>query len=397
MTDIPVVPTIQAKLLELQDSLTAVGEERISILESVGRILSQPILASRDSPAANVSAMDGYAVRMTDLANKVPIQTTIFAGSQPVPLETAKVIRILTGAVVPTGTEAVIRKEDSIEKDGFVEFSPTAGQLKLGANIRVQGENARVGDPIALPGELIGPHTLAAIATFSEHESVAVYKKLRITILNTGDELVPLGEPLKSWQIRDSNGPFLESALQRYSWCGAQRRKVPDRLEAIEEQLRIAVADSDAVLLTGGVSMGETDYVPRAVQNVGGRIVFHRIPIRPGKPLMGASTSSGKLIMGLPGNPLSVAVTFRRYALPLLLRMAGDSSKWSPNTVETICDDTKTLDLTWFRLVTINPNGKAHIIASQGSGDIASLSRSHGFVEIPPGEMGAGFRSYYPW
>jgi molybdopterin molybdotransferase len=176
-----------------------------------------------------------------------------------------------------------------------------------------------------------------------------------------------------------------------------QRRKVPDSLESIEEQLRIAVADSDAVLLTGGVSMGETDYVPRAVQNVGGRIVFHRIPIRPGKPLMGASTSSGKLIMGLPGNPLSVAVTWRRYALPLLLHMAGISLESSPTTVETVCDDTKNIDLTWFRLVTINSDGKAHIIPSQGSGDIVSLSRSHGFVEIPPGEMGQGFRSYYPW
>ena len=397
MTDIPVVPTIQAKLLELRDSLTVVGEEGISILQLVGRILSQPILATRDSPAANVSAMDGFAVRLSDLADKVPIQTTIFAGSQPVPLEPAKVIRILTGAVVPDGAEVVIRKEDTSEQDGFVEFTPAAGQLKLGANIRVQGENARSGDAIVPRGELIGPHTLAAIASFSDHGSVAVFKKLRITILNTGDELVPLGVPLTSWQIRDSNGPFLESALQRYAWCEVLRRKVPDRLEAIEEQLRLAMADSDAVLLTGGVSMGETDYVPRAVQNVGGRISFHRIPIRPGKPLMGASTGSGQLIMGLPGNPLSVAVTWRRYALPLLLHMAGDSSKWSPNTVETTCDDTKTIDLTWFRLVSINPDGKAHIIASQGSGDIASLSRSHGFVEIPPGEMGIGFRNYYPW
>ena len=397
MTDIPVVPTIQAKLLELRDSLATVGEERTSILESIGRVVSQPILATRDSPAANVSAMDGYAVRLRDIANKTPIQTTIFAGSKPVPLESAKAIRILTGAVVPTDAEVVVRKEDTIEQDGFVEFAPAAHQLKHGANIRVQGENARAGDAVVPRGELIGPHTLASIASFSDHGSVDVFKKLRITILNTGDELVPLGEPLSSWQIRDSNGPFLEAALQRYAWCEVLRRKVPDRLDAIEEQLRLAMTNSDAILLTGGVSMGETDYVPRAVLNVGGRIGFHRIPIRPGKPLMGASTSSGQLIMGLPGNPLSVAVTWRRYALPLLLHMAGDCSKCSPNTVETICDDTKTLDLTWFRLVTINPAGKARIISSQGSGDIASLSRSHGFVEIPAGEMGAGFRSYYPW
>ncbi|MFN7874284.1 MAG: molybdopterin molybdotransferase MoeA [Pirellula sp.] len=397
MTDIPVVPTIEAKLLELGDSLAVVSEERIPILESVGRIVNEPILATRDSPAADVSAMDGYAVRITDVTNKTPVQGAIFAGSKPFPLESGQAIRILTGAVVPPGTEVVVRKEDTSEEDGFVDFAPVARQLKLGANIRRQGENARAGDAIVPRGARIGPQTMAAIASFSDHDSIAVFKKLRVTILNTGDELVPLGEPLASWQIRDSNGPFLESAMQRYSCCEVQRRKVPDRLDAIEEQLRLALADSDAVLLTGGVSMGETDYVPRAVQSVGGRIVFHRIPIRPGKPLMGASTSSGQLIMGLPGNPLSVAVTWRRYALPLLLKMAGDSSNWAPNSVETLCDDTKTLDLTWFRLVTISQDGKAHIIASQGSGDVASLGRSHGFVEIPPGETGTGFRSYYPW
>lgn len=396
MTDIPVVPAIQAKLDLLRDSLAIVGDESISILQSVGRILNQPVLASRDSPADNVSAMDGFAVRLTDLKSKVPIQATIYAGSKPVPLEPAKAIRILTGAVIPLGAEVVIRKEDTLEKEDCVEFT-SIDHVKLGANIRFQGENARAGETIVSHGELIGPHTLAAIASFSHHDSVSVHKKLRITILNTGDELVPIGEPLTSWQIRDSNGPFLETALGRHAWCEVQRRKVPDRLDSIEQQLQEALSDSHVVLLTGGVSMGETDYVPRAVQNVGGRIAFHRIPIRPGKPLMGASTSSGQLIMGLPGNPLSVAVTWRRYALPLLWHMAGLSSEPQPQLIETNCDDTKTIDLTWFRLATINPDGRAHIIPSQGSGDIASLSRSHGFVEIPPGEMGTGARFFYPW
>lgn len=396
MTDIPVVPTIQAKLDLLRDSLAIVGDENISILQSVGRILNQPVLASRDSPADNVSAMDGFAVRLADLKSKVPIQATIYAGSKPVPLEPAKAIRILTGAVIPQGAEAVVRKEDTLEQDGFVEFTATE-HVKRGANIRFQGENARAGDTIVSNGELIGPHTIAAIASFSHLDTVSVHKKLRITILNTGDELVPLGEPLTSWQILDSNGPFLETALGRHSWCEVQRRKVPDRLDSIEQQLQEAISDSHAVLLTGGVSMGETDYVPQAVQNVGGRIAFHRIPIRPGKPLMGASTSSGQLIMGLPGNPLSVAVTWRRYALPLLLHMAGLKSEPSCERIETVCQDDKAIDLTWFRLVTINPDGKAHVIPSQGSGDIASLCRSHGFVEIPPGEPATGSRSYFPW
>jgi molybdopterin molybdotransferase len=397
MTDLPVVSSIQAKLLELRETLRIVDDEPLSIAQSHGRVLSQPVLASRDSPAADVSAMDGYAVRMCDLLSKPQVQTTIFAGGEPVRLEPGKAIRILTGAVVPPGAEVVVRKEDTCEEQGLVSFEPAVSRLKSGANIRVRGENARTGDEIVSKGTVIGPQTLAGIATFADRNTVQVYRQLRVAILNTGDELVPLGEPLKYWQIRDSNGPFLEGSLQRYSWVSIQRRKVPDTLEAIETHLRQALEDSDAVLLTGGVSMGETDYVPRAVQNVGGRILFHRIPIRPGKPLMGASTGSGKLIMGLPGNPLSVAVTWRRYALPLLMHVAGIESEQAKHKVEAMCDDTKTIDLTWFRLVRLLSDGRAYVIPSQGSGDVASLSRSDGFVEIPPGEIASGIREFYSW
>jgi len=397
MTDIPVVSAIEAKLFELRDSLAVVGQEEVPLSGIVGRVVGRPILASRDSPAADVSAMDGYAVRMSDLTCRLPVQATIFAGAKPIPLEPNRAIKILTGAVVPSGAEVVVRKEDAVEGEGVVEFTAPAHYMKSGANIRVQGENARAGDVIVPLGEQIGPHTMAGIATFCEHKTIPVFKKLRVTILNTGDELVSTGIPLETWQIRDSNGPFLEAALQGFSWCEVKRRKVADRIDEIEAHLRLALSDSDAVLLTGGVSMGETDYVPKVVLNVGGRIVFHRIPIRPGKPIMGASTSSGKLIMGLPGNPLSVAVTWRRYALPLLTHMAGQKSALSPVRLETVCDDVKKIDLTWFRLVTIESNGNARIIPSQGSGDIASLSRSHGFVEIPPGEVASGTRFYYPW
>jgi molybdopterin molybdotransferase len=112
---------------------------------------------------------------------------------------------------------------------------------------------------------------------------------------------------------------------------------------------------------------------------------------------MGASTGSGKLIMGLPGNPLSVAVTWRRYALPLLMHVAGIESEQAKHKVEAMCDDTKTIDLTWFRLVRLLSDGRAYVIPSQGSGDVASLSRSDGFVEIPPGEIASGIREFYSW
>jgi molybdopterin molybdotransferase len=202
---------------------------------------------------------------------------------------------------------------------------------------------------------------------------------------------------MSPWQIRDSNGPFLESALRQYVWCETSRCKVRDSLDTIRDNIAESLISSDVILLTGGVSMGETDHVPRAIQEVGGRIVFHRIPIRPGKPLLGAATSDGKLILGLPGNPLSVAVTFARYGKKLLSFMAGSSEQLVAPNLVTRCSDQKMLDLVWFRLVRRLQDGCVEVIPSLGSGDIASLARSDGFVEVPPGEITAGTKRFFAW
>jgi molybdopterin molybdotransferase len=398
MSSLPIVDSIDAKMMELRDALSIAGSENIEPMSCLGRVLAEPVLAFRDSPATNVSAMDGFALRWDDLAvGPLPIQTTLSAGARPVSLKSGHAIRILTGAVVPDGADVVIRKEDSFEHDNSVRFSIVPSDVKRGLNIRYQGENAKAGDSVLEAGVLIGAQTLAGIVTFSSHETLSVRRKLKVAIINTGDELVPWGHSLAAWQIRDSNGPFLESALKQFPWCDGSRCKVRDSLDAIREQLAESLATSDAILLTGGVSMGETDFVPRAIQEVGGRVVFHRIPIRPGKPLLGAATLEGKLILGLPGNPLSVAVTFRRYGQQLLTAMAGCSEQVDAPKLETHCLDQKTLDLVWFRLVRRLHDGSVEVIPSVGSGDIASLARSDGFVEVPPGETTAGTRRFFAW
>jgi molybdopterin biosynthesis enzyme len=154
---------------------------------------------------------------------------------------------------------------------------------------------------------------------------------------------------------------------------------------------------ADALLITGGVSMGDTDHVPQSIRDAGGRIAFHRIPIRPGKPMLGAIGPRGQLILGLPGNPVSVAVTFRRYGFPLLQWLAGvDREPWVP-TVEIENPDGKTLDLVWFRLVRRTGDGVVALLTNRGSGDIAALGMSDGFVEIPPGANSQGLRRYFDW
>jgi molybdopterin molybdotransferase len=233
--------------------------------------------------------------------------------------------------------------------------------------------------------------------TFFNENTIEVFKKVRVHIINTGDELIEFGQSIEPWQIRDSNGPFLESILANQSWLQTQRSKVCDQREETERAIRNSLDQCDVLLLTGGVSMGDTDFVPDSIRATGGQVVFHRIPIRPGRPLLGAYGPNGQLILGLPGNPLSVAVTFRRYALDLIRHLGGFAKPSQAPLMPLESNDVKTTNLTWFRLVSLNDDGHLSLLTSQGSGDIASLIHSDGFVEIPPNSQATGMRRFYAW
>ena len=208
---------------------------------------------------------------------------------------------------------------------------------------------------------------------------------------------MPAGVPIQPWQIRDSNGPFLLTSLHRTGWAEPHVLRVPDSLGKIEDAIARAMEDFDAVLLTGGVSMGDSDHVPEAIRRTGAEVLFHKLPIRPGKPILGAVSQDGKPILGLPGNPVSVAVTFRRFAYPILKKAAGGLDSLDAIRVSIPESDHKTLPLLWFRLVIKDQLGRLMIESSKGSGDIASLAKSVGFIEVPPGEPSHGERLFYPW
>ncbi len=192
--------------------------------------------------------------------------------------------------------------------------------------------------------------------------------------------------------IRDSNGPMLDAWLRTLPWLRVvARARVRDSLQSLRETIEQYLNGCDAIILTGGVSMGDTDYVPQAIESLGGEIAFHRLPIRPGKPVLGASLA-GKLLLGLPGNPVSVAVTSRVLGLPLLSRLVGRCQRPVQPLVVLGNPDTQQLPLAWYRLVDLDPHGSVRLVASKGSGDLVSLARSAGYVAIPPGQSGAG-----PW
>ncbi|XZE44586.1 molybdopterin molybdotransferase MoeA [Pirellulaceae bacterium SH467] len=400
-------PSIQDEIGSVFESFMSrihpIGIEQVAFSEACGRILAAPICAFRPSPSMDVSAMDGYAVRISDLgASEIPVASTLAAGAPPASLPSGYAVKIFTGAAVPEHADLVIRREDCLElpcskETAAIRLQVSVSDCMPGQNIRRRGENAELGGVVLSAGCRLGPNAIAGVATFQEGADVTVFRRLRVGIINTGDEILPPGVPIEPWQIRDSNGPFLTSALLQTGWAEPIVARIHDSLDQIQSELTQKLAFCDAILLTGGVSMGDSDHVPEAIRRAGAEVLFHKLPIRPGKPILGAITDDGKPILGLPGNPVSVAVTFRRFALPILQRAAGGIPCSGAMSVSVQADDEKKLPLLWFRLVTQSEQGTLAVERSQGSGDIASLASSIGFVEIPPGESTTGTRLFYPW
>ena len=399
---LPQLDPITAAVLQLAEMLPIVGSEELPLASVTGRVLAQELTADRDSPALNVSAMDGYALRLDDVkANttlpvSLPVSAIATAGRPAPPLPVGTVVQIFTGAPVPAGADCIVQREHTLESPGAMQLQVPTDQLKMDMNIRFRGENARAGSCVLAKGRLLSSAAIAGVASVAGPR-IHVCRRVRVAILNTGDELIEAGEPVQPWQIRDSNGPTLEAALANHPWIEVvARQRMPDSLAAITAALESHRA-VDAVLFTGGVSMGDTDHVPAAIEAAGGQIIFHRLPMRPGKPVLGAIHGK-QLIVGLPGNPVSVAVTARVVAMPLLRRLGG-LSEITPAapSVEVANADDKPLNLQWYRLVRLDDRGRAVLIDNRGSGDLISLAQSAGFIEQPAGLTGKGPWKFTQW
>lgn len=395
---LPQIDPITAAILQLAEKLNVVSAERLSIEGVAGRVLVSDIIADRDSPPLNVSAMDGYALRIADVtaSSSLPVVAVATAGSPAPLLSTGAAVQIFTGAPVPAEADCVVPRELTIESPQRMQLSMPAVDLKLHMNMRFRGENAQAGSCVLPAGTLLTSAAMAGVASVAGVD-VNVRRRVRVAILNTGDELIPPGQPAQLWQIRDSNGPTLDAALASHRWMEVvARERVPDSLEAITQALE-SLEGADAIVLTGGVSMGDTDHVPAAIAAMGGEIVFHRLPIRPGKPVLGAVRGQ-QLIVGLPGNPVSVAVTARLIALPLLRRLAGlaEVLPKAPR-VEVADADDKQLNLHWYRLVKLDDDGRAVYVENRGSGDLVSLAKSDGVIELPAGRSGPGPWKFLCW
>jgi molybdopterin molybdotransferase len=305
-------------LLKLAAASPIEQTDRVALADASGRVLASPVVAQLDLPPWPNSAMDGYAYRHADLAGEpLVVCQTIFAGTDPQPLQPGCCARIFTGAPLPQGSDSVEMQENvEVLGDGRVRFADVP---RAGLHVRPKAGEVRKGETVLAAGTRLGPIELGLAASLGLAELV-VCRKLRVALLSTGDELVEPGEPLAPGQIYNSNRVLLSRWLDRLGCSVIDVGIVPDDIEQVRTCLS-GLAEADLILSTGGVSVGEADFLGQVLREEGA-IALWKLAIKPGKPLT-CGEYQGVPVIGLPGNPASTLVTFGLLARPYILKRMG--------------------------------------------------------------------------
>lgn len=366
-----------ARLLEMADASRIVERERLPLAQVQGRVLADDLLSSLDLPPWPNSAMDGYALRVADWNTEpLVVSQKVFAGQAPVELTPGTCARIFTGAPVPPGADCVEMQENAeVLADERVRFTET---LVIGQNIRAQGQETTVGELILPAGTRLGPieQGLAASLGCAELE---VIRKVRVAVLSTGDELIEPGQALGPGQIYNSNRVLLCSWLQRLGCEVIDAGILPDDLDTTRTRMG-ELGDVDLILSTGGVSVGEADFLGIALREEG-ELALWKLAIKPGKPLT-FGHFRGVPVIGLPGNPASTLVTFALLARPYLLRRMG-VLEVEPLKVQVPAgfDWPKAGNRREYLRGRLE-NGRAIIYSNQSSGVLRSAAWADGLVEV---------------
>lgn len=378
----PLMPVEEAleRLLALAEAAPIKDIERVSLAEAEGRVLATDLVASLDLPPWPNSAMDGYALRLADWQGEpLVVSQRIFAGHAPDALQPGTCARIFTGAPLPAGADCVEMQENTaVLDDGRVRFLEP---LKVDQNVRPQGQETRKGEQVMCAGTRLGPIELGLAATLGYAE-VDVVRRVRVAVLSTGDELVEPGQPLGPGQIYNSNRRLLVSWLQRLGCEVRDSGILPDDLARTRECLA-GLGDVDLILSTGGVSVGEADYLGAALREAG-ELALWKLAIKPGKPLT-FGHYHGVPVIGLPGNPASTLVTFGLLTRPYLLRRQG-VVEVTPLRFDVPAgfDWPKAGTRREYLRARID-NGQVRIYKNQSSGVLRSAAWAEGLVEVREG------------
>lgn len=364
----------------LRGRLLPVAEvEKLPLDAALNRISAVAVTAARANPPLPNTAVDGYGFAGGRSAGThvLPLaQGRAAAGDAPGAVPDGQAIRVLTGAALPEGIDTVILQEDVLVETGQIRFS---GPIKAGANTRRAGEDKQVGDAVLTEGEVIGPAALALLAATGVH-SVEVRKPLRVGVLSTGDELVPVGAEAGAGQIYDANRPMLLGLIERFGFEPVDLGAVQDDRTALRVRLDYAARDVDVVLTSGGASAGDEDHVSALLEEAGAMALW-RIAIKPGRPLA-LGMWNGAPVFGLPGNPVAAMVCTLIFARPAMGLLAGKG--WSvPQgfTVPAAFNKRKKAGRREYLRARIR-EGHAEVFASEGSGRISGLSWAEGLVEL---------------
>ena len=388
-------------MIEPQEALRIVLEKsprleavEVPLPEADGAVLDESVASDSDLPPFDKSAMDGYAVRSADLA-RLPVELRVAeelpAGTAPTrPIQGGSCAKIMTGAPVPAGADRVVKVEDTEAlPDGRIRILRT----DPGRNICARGEDVRKGETVLEVGRVLRPPEIGLLASVGR-ERVRIVRRPTVAVLATGDELVSVSTVPGPGRIRDANSWSLLACCRR-AGVGAESLGVARDTEADLREKIARGLERDVLLVSGGVSVGEWDLVPKVLRDLGVTIHFATVRMKPGKPTLFATHGRG-LVFGLPGNPVSTIVGFHLFVLPALRRMMGWADPAPPTVAATLAGETRVRgNRKAFVPAVLRREGKtwaAEVIETRGSADLVGFSRADALVVLEPGTHPAGTR-----
>ncbi|MBN2767666.1 MAG: molybdopterin molybdotransferase MoeA [Campylobacterales bacterium] len=313
--------SINEALRKIYDTIKPIDtKEPIDIIDAEGRICAQDIIAKIDLPKFDHSAMDGYGIRIQDCGTTRKYLRVLFAGDKNIaPLQDGEIIKIMTGAPIPQGVEAIVPTENTLEENGTVTLP---SDVRKGANIRKKGEELKVDTVCLKRGEMINSYTIALLSSQGISE-IDVFKRINATVLSNGNELKNYKDTaIDPLEIYNSNTPMFFAKIRSLGCCSFMDQSTSDDLEAIKNTIVKAAKKSELVIITGGASTGDRDFTKQALTQLGAKILFNKVDIKPGKPTS-VAVLDGSIIISLPGNPLAAMVNFEIFATSIIAILQG--------------------------------------------------------------------------
>lgn len=370
--------------------LTCLPIESLPLAQCAGAVLRENVYAERDQPPFDRVAMDGIAVDSGAVQHgtrRLRIQATQAAGDPPLSLANpTDCIEVMTGAVIPSGCDCVVPVEQITVQNSEAELSSSAN-VEPWQNVHRRGTDTRQGALLLSAGAPLRAPEIA-IAASAGMSRIRVSSQPMLAVISTGNELIEPGEPILPHQIRRSNAYAIVASLRKHGFQRVADDHLLDDAVELKRRLKFHLETHDVLVLTGGVSMGKLDFVPKVLDELGVQTVFHKVAQRPGKPMWFGVAGSGATVFALPGNPVSTFVCLSRYVLPALFTAMGQEPI-PPEKMALGGDIVNSTSLTLFMPVRIEVDdwGRAWAVPrpTNGSGDFTSLAGTDGFVELPPG------------